>query len=474
MGLNLFLWNTKENNKIMLYIFFGKDKIGKKTVRDRIAKRFGMTIIPKFTRDTMNTWKIRYRTSSNKWDDIPIEIRLDSSNEEEVSKTIKTYYPKYPQLQNAKRYLHRADDMYLKFLQCEPKIEDFLYDIKKNVEGKEKVVQYLIRRDHIIRALEEVSSNFILVCASGDVIDQIMALHDELLKEKGSDAVAGVQLVFIDGMPRESRQPSTWNTSPADYFLKNSYKFLKITNYTCVQSDTDSFDEAKFNQMIDRQWMSKARIMPTRISCFVVRPFSDAEHEGEFNVNDLCFDELKEHILRTQGEIRKSGMQARDITFENLDSNGSTIFAQISTVLTKSQLVIVDLREHRQNCYYEYGYAQALADMLNRKSKTVLGLVGTVIDKRRDDIAERKALCEEIDNNIKNVWADMRTEANKKAFDVTQFAHYKYIAKISNGYDGVNVDIEILRPDGAEPTFEEKIESVLKYKFSGINAFTDE
>lgn len=474
-GFNFpFIKFTEGETVIMLYIFFGKDKIGKKTVRDRIAKSFGMTIIPKFTRDTTNKWKIRYQKTSNKWDDLPGEIRFDSSEKDEVSRTIKEAYAQYPKLQNTRKYLHRADDMYLKFLQGEPKMEDFLYDIKKNVDGKEKVVQYLIRRDHIARALEDVSANYILVCASGGVIDQIMALHDELIKEKGSTAVAGVQLVFIDGQPRESRQQSSWNTSPADYFLKYSYKFLKITNYTCLQTGTEIFDEVSFNRMIDKQWMNKARMMPVCISCFVVRPFSDTEHEFEFNVNDLCFDELTERIVSLQEDVRKSGMQARDIIFESLDSNGNTIFKQISGVISESQLVLVDLRGHRQNCYYEYGYAQALAEMLGGKCKSVIGLLGTVVDGRKGGVFNNKLLCQQMDNNVKNIWTNIRAEERQKAFDVTQFAHYKYVGTILNGYDRVKVELDILPPDGSEPTFDEKIENILKFKFNGINAFTDE
>ena len=458
----------------MLYIFFGKDKIGKKTVRDYIAKRFGMTIIPKFTRDTTNNWKIRYQKTPDEWVDSVIDIKFDSSEKESVANTIKEAYTGDPKLKNATKYLHRADDMYLKFLQGDPKREDFLYDIKKNVGGEEKLVKYLIRRDHIARALEDVSANYILVCASGEVIDQIMALHDDLLKAKGRTAIADVQLVFIDGQPRQSRQSSSWNTSPAEYFLKYSYKFLKITNYTCLKAGTEDFDETAFGQMIDRQWMSKAKMMPLQISCFVVRPFSDPENKYEFNVNDLCFDSLKEHILKLQTDRKKSGMQARDITFENLDGNGSTIFKQISTVISKSQLVIVDLRGHRQNCYYEYGYAQALAEVFGGTSKTVLGLLGTIIDARGSDSPDCRAISDAMNKNVKDIWAGIRVEESQKAFDATQFAHYKYIGKIVNWYDRVKVDIEILSPDASEPTFDEKIKSILTYKFNGINAFTDE
>ncbi|MCH5172346.1 MAG: hypothetical protein J1F31_05925 [Erysipelotrichales bacterium] len=465
----------------MLYILFGKDKIGKKTVRDRLAQRFGITIIPKFTCDITNSWRLHYQKSSYLWEDSPVEIKFDSDDSNHIANKIKDHCNMFAISPYSKYYLRRCDDPFLKFLLSVPNEKDFLYDIKKNIGGEEKRIQYLIKREHIRRALLTTNQNFILVCASGDVIDKIFSLQKELKDKIGNNAVAEIRQVFVDGSPRETKQNhSTWNSNPADYFLKNSYKFIKITNRTCLKDGSDDFDELKFNEMLDKQWINKTRMLPIKISCFVVRPFSDVEHKGYFNENDLCYNSLITYINNVKENI--SG-KTREIIFERLDDNGSNIFSQISTVINKSQLVIVDLRGHRPNCYYEYGYAQALADMLNfnygnENGKIVIGILGTIVDERSttkyDEEINSSSIIKNMDLQLKNIWTNIRSEENKKAFDTTQFAHYKYVCKIVYDYDRVGAEFIPFNPDGNEPTFDDKLINLLKLDFEGINALVEE
>lgn len=455
----------------MLYIFVGKDKIGKKVVRQRIASRFGCTIIPKYTQDTTNKWKIRYKTSFGEWQDIEEEIDLSSAGKDNLDRYIYEVAEKHNIVLKGARYLHRADDPFLIYLESNPKAEDFLYDIKKKVGNDEAQIRYYIRREFIKQALENKSENYLLACMSEKVINQIEDLQADL-KSKNKD-VAEIKVVFIDGAPRVAKKNKTsWNTSPADYILNNSYKFLKITNWTCVADGSETFDEVKFNKMIDRQWSNVTHMLPIELSCFIIRPFSDAKNVGKYNVNDIFAKKMEEHILNIKKSIDEGSAKTRNIKFEKLDENGDTIFAQIANTLEKSQLILVDLREHRPNCYYEYGYAQALLDVASKQGKTVIGLIGVVKDPDDHEVNKDKA-CDDLNHQVEDIWIDLSESEKRKAFDVTQFAHYKYILSLNKVYTEIDANLDILEPAGREHSFESRIVDMLQLNFKGINAFME-
>ncbi|MDR0307299.1 MAG: hypothetical protein LBI42_10750 [Chitinispirillales bacterium] len=437
----------------MLYILFGRDHIGKGTVRDHLAETYGLIIIPKFTNDKHKEWKIRCLRNDYEYEDSEsfklnnensefnqfaynkklehrisnsgVPFKLDDCYDKFVDKK-KNEYKSIYSTQNA--YACAKNDDYLLYRFEKPKGDDLIYEISKSYKTRRPYsAKYYIKRTHVKSAIENLSNNYILVCTSGKVIDEIEVMC------KGKDVV---KLIFVDGTEKsKSGYQSQWvvepklgskTEQPAYYFIRNSYKFKRITNDTYLSAN-NKFDRDKFSIEINKQWESICNTLPLKLNAFLIRPFKPSYEDSvlkhldtEININNLFQNALEKKV---------NNILENRVKFVYLsDFKEGDLLNRIKKAIAYSHIVFVDLRYHRNNCYYEYGFANGIREKYGKRVFCLIGI--------RDSGNETTDI-EAINDGIKNVWAELEETTEEIAFDVSKFSHYKYLLRnITSNDDG--------------------------------------
>jgi len=422
----------------MLYILFGRSQIGKREVREHLAKTYGLIIIPKFTDDKHKNWKVRSLLRDGTFSDSLTPFKTDTFTNVQLRNdfVIKQRNLEQAKLNAVDSYVCAKSDDYLKYFFAEPQ-SPVVYDISKEYEGESYSARYYIKREHIENAINDSINNYILVCFSGKAIKEI----EDIAQSKSKKDV--VKLIFVDGTPKRDHRSSERSKyvvepqplvdqsddsnktkpedQPAPYFLENSHKFRKITNWPCCYTGGSEIDKYAFSAMIEEQWESICRLdnkpllplLPLKMKCFLVRPFQPSKEDcdlsiGEVrvNINDLFQNALEKkvkQILTNQVEF---------VTLSNFPNDN--LFERIKKAITSSHIIFVDLRYHRSNCYYEYGYAMALATKLRKEIFCLIGV--------KSGLSANEA----IDNSIKESWPELKDTLDKIAFDVTEYPYFKY------------------------------------------------
>lgn len=397
----------------MLYILFGRDHIGKKTVRDYICKTYGIIIIPKYTDDKHKKWVLHDYETYTSSENYTLPKDLIRVREKKGNKS--------------GTYICDENDFYLRWLSNtnSENIDAYCYEITKIYETDQYKARYYIRVEDIEVALDDKNNDYMLVCASGETIRSIerKALAMNLIL---ADVIA---IVHIEGdgvstktaswkyMPtakeRKDNPKSLKMDLPAVYLFECSQKFIGKIRNTVYKTRNNCMDQSAFEQSISLQWEHITGMLPINPQVFIVRSFRSKEVASQSdNINDLVENAII-NIMRKYDE--HNVLKFNKLTTEEQEST-SSIYDGINRLIAQSHIVIVDLREHKNNCYYEYGYAMGLQQSYNR-SKRIFCLIGT----------------EKTDIKAETDIVQLQHAEAQKAYDILPFPHYKYIC--SKNYD---------------------------------------
>lgn len=441
----------------MLYILFGKDKIGKNTVRSIISKTYGINIIPKYTDDIERNWSvIDYKGFVSK------RTFVLPQDTDDLNKTREHLRQK-----DIKCYTCDENDPYLRLFAAIPdaeiKEEYYDYKIVKSNQNTTYAAHYYIKKAHIEKAATDIYNDYLLVCASGNVIKKIWKLFDQLRRMKSFSTISSVKVVLLEGetlKDEPNSRKATWKVIPtikddmehdlpAAFLLENSQRFAgTIRTERCVTED-NTLDYDRLSKIVCRQWEQITGMLPLRPKAFIVRPFSGKSANG--NVNDMIAKKLGQLLMEWSDDtidiVQLKGYQQNSV---------ASIFDSMERALTESQIVIVDLRKHRRNCYYEYGFAMGLCKS-SSCVKHIYCLLGAAIDSEEDVTT----LSEEAKENMLGELLDEMQR--NKAYDTTLFPHYKYVAKTVYDADGnPDVRIEFIQSTDQDNNFKQDIETLMK------------
>ena len=430
----------------MLYILFGKDNIGKKTVREHFSKAYNLIVIPKYTDDKRKKWQAYISTDGMK---TYCPFGKPVENEEGIISRQNEIREKY---NDVDIHFCDANDMFLKYVfNGDVCPDDMEYEITKIYKEGTYKVKYYIKKAHIETALNDMTNDYILVCTSGKMISEIEERAKEICERENKiyepNNNTRLKLIFVDGEDKKAeneRKASKWETentrgqeerSPGEYFFNNSYKFERITNRKMKGGKFSDICE-----MLDKQW-EQIHIKENGFRCgakkaFIVRPFSPNNEDEHltcsgmaFNINEVFEKALQKYV----NDI------IPDVTWVKLEDYDGDIVTRITKAIDDSNLIFVDLRYHRVNCYYEYGYAKALATV---RSKEVIALVGATAVNTELDKDMQKQMIDELKTNL----ALSEAVANV-AFDVNHLFFYTYLLMNTHiTRNGVESNIVIKNP----------------------------
>ncbi len=412
----------------MLYILFGRDKIGKKSVRDFIAKKYGLIIIPKFTSDERKKWTIYNNFSENRQVIDPFYI----SEEEKFKNAVRvmSQHRDYT-------FCSATDESLLyrmpKEFEDETTRTGYKYDIKKVYQHKYYIAKYYIKEEHIDTSIKN-NKDYLLVCSSGKVIEEIRDRAKVLNKENN------VSIIQVIGEQHGVNSNSRWETEDdlPKYLFENLHKFSGTINNKKYYGNNGSIDRVLFEKNISHQWESITGMMPLKPKVFFVRPFSDKKNLT--NINDSFEEEIQKQIKDLTNVDLEYLMLKESVTDNN--------FTAMANALEESNLIFVDLREYRPNCIYECGYARALTNFYN--SKKVFTFIGIEVENESE-------YCE------KKIKDDLSDFASNLAYDLTPYAYFKYV--ITKKFDASilcwKASIEFISESTATKNFENEIKKVL-------------
>ncbi len=421
----------------MLYILFGREHIGKKTVRDFICQKYGIIIIPKFTDDKHKDWVLyNYKDYISQPFKLPEQRQaLYDLKSQKKSNGIKTYI-----CDKHDYFLRKLPENY------KGAAETYKYEITKIYNDDKYKAKYFIKRSDIETAISTESNDYLLVCTSGAIIDSI--IRDIENSDKNVRDV--LSIIHIEGDRKQSKT-ARWEylpefrsgselDVPAVYLFESSHRFSGHILNIAFADENGNIHQDKFETNISRQWECITGMLPKLPKAFFVRPFRDASTDklGE-NINDLVEEEIKFLIDKIKININgntkyvgslnggQGGIEYIDINEMPRDSSIS-IFDHINKAIMTSHIIIIDLRDHRLNCYYEYGYAMGVINTMNNKGKSIFCLLG--VEDNNNTI--------NFDEEVKEIPEEMKEKMfgqllhnmeNNKAYDTMPFPHYKYICQ---------------------------------------------
>lgn len=429
----------------MLYILFGKDNIGKKTVREHFSTAYNLIVIPKYTDDQRKKWQAYISIDGKKTYfkfGKPVENEGIITRQQEI----------IAKFNNADIHFCDAHDMFLKYVfSGDVCPDDMEYEITKIYKEGTYKVKYYIKKTHIETALQDMSNDYILVCTSGKMISEIEERAKEICERENiiyePNNNARLKLIFVDGEDKKAeneRKASKWETentrgpeerSPGEYFFNNSYKFARITNKKLKEGRVSDICE-----MLDKQWeqihINENGFRGGRKKAFIVRPFSPNKEDEHltcsgvtYNINEVFEKALQKYVNHI----------IPDIKWVKLEDYDGDIVTRITTAIDDSNLIFVDLRYHRANCYYEYGYAKAFTTV---RSKDVIALVGAVLDNTELDHMTQKQMIDDFKTNFA-----LSEAITNVAFDVNHLFFYTYLLTNTHiARNGVEADIVIKNP----------------------------
>jgi len=359
----------------MIYIIYGANGIGKKTVKDHISAKYGIQVIDKHINEV---GQIEYI------DGVPRLLRdkslvavLQESNKNKVMSN--TAF--------AKHFDSTA----------------FVYQRKKHVNSEISTVSYAILKDDLRKASQDKERDYLLVLSRHNVVQHVKQLinNDSLVK-----------IIFIAGdMKFESDEDKRrWE---AKEIIDTNKRFNEaVSEFAGVILNPTNYDAEDRCKKIEQQWEHITKMLATEVrkTAFIVRPFNPL-----VKANTAVHSHL-ESILR------KHGLEPKVVQ----PVLNKLIVASIEEEIRKAGLVVVDLREHKPNCYYELAFARSLG-------KTIL----TIVDVEGKD-------------NI--------------AFDTSGYPYFPY--KIID-VDG-KINIEFCEPIHGQLNFDEEVANYCRVNRIGI------
>jgi len=398
----------------MLFIFCGRDNIGKSFVRDTIANEYGLSIIGKVT--------------DNDRGNLDENFRKDNSGP----------YPKYID----------KEDKYLEYVPSEEleryKEEAFIFDREIIFDGEIKrgkvtpvTKKYAIRKediDEISRASK--NKHFLLVCTAPKTIGEIKSY----ITTKGYGIET--RTFFIVGDPKISTKKK-WTDNAIG--LAKDYLWNEAHNMQGIIFNKKD-DQSRSVEALCTQWdfynnMSRKKFAK---KVFIVRPFGSIIDKDMLSKNNLLHETLKE-------KLELFGLEPEITTEEKITED-------ILDKITNYGLTIVDLRSHNKNCYFEYGFAKGVDETKKHRTKIVsergsrrtIAIMGEVIICSHGEDANK--LYEEAKKNIDE-------EIKKLPFDVAPYEIHKYVVKSINILNKQKKEIEFLKDVTGKVSFEDIIKN---------------
>lgn len=415
----------------MLYILFGRDKIGKKTVKDFIIKKYGLIIIPKYTDDQRKDWVVY-----NNFIEKRIICQQCKSDSSEFGSMLE-------RVESNQRYkiCSSTDDalLYMKSNIDNRALQGYTYVISKMYNDQKYEAKYYIKNDHIDQAIEDEKNDYLLVCSAGEVICEIKQRAESLGM---MDKVCVVQII---GEQQQTNQTNIvrWNVNnfhpnqskQPNYLYENQHNFLgTINNIRYVENGR--INTVLFEKNISKQWEQITGMLPLEPSVFFVRPFTD---ENKINLNDEFVKLFKEKIKQIIPNISLKYVELKN------DNNFDAIFNAIED----SQLILVDLDGYRHNCIYECGYARALAKF--DKSKQIFTFVGIKTNLNYENTSDKEKIESELN------------KCDTVPYDLSPHPFYKYILyskKKEIGYGYVH-KLKFIEETNAVDSLENKMKKFL-------------
>lgn len=407
----------------MLYILFGRDKIGKKTVRDFICEHYGIIIVPKFTDDSKKKWVLNNYNGYTS----PKEYTLPDQEQEILEEKAKL------SKEGIDCRICDAKDKYLRWLseRARKNISAFRYEITKIYENNTYQAAYYIKQSHLRKAIRDIEHDYLIVCASGETINQIRQFIDE---ERKISTVSDLRIIHVEGKSLRgelSERKTSWKYMPslgelnsgvmdipAAFLFEYSHLFAGKLRNDHHFTKEGTIDRSKVESNLALQWERITGMLPLSPKAFIVRPFkAKSALTSKNNVNDLIADKIYK-LVDEWGQNSIDFVQLSNYQRNNIAS----IFESMDRALTESQIIIIDLREHRRNCYYEYGFAMGLHKAFENHGKRIFCLIGVESQESNYE----KLTVDEKEEMLGALLNDME---QGKAFDVILFPHYKYIVE---------------------------------------------
>lgn len=328
----------------MIYILYGANSIGKKSLRDAISSSYGVGIIVKYT----TSGEVRDKQGKLTRDKGLMVARDENGN----------------------------------FIFDINKFNDFFRDDFSYIrEKKTGNVGYAIRKKDILDALNDSSQDYILILSNYKVVTQIKEYISENSRRCSTDSL--IKVIFIAGDVREIDDSDNDREWSKEDVIKTNREFNQaVSKFDGVIMYPTQYDENKRYNFLFKQWdqITKMQSLEIKTQAFIIRPFSDDK------ALDRCIHEtISKKLLRY-------GIQTDIYSY---DSNRWMIDT-IKEKIENAGIIIVDLRDHRNNCYYELAYASSLKKEIiiivpeGQEDKIASDLVGIHYYKYR--IIERNAI----------------------------------------------------------------------------------
>lgn len=292
----------------MIYILYGANSIGKKSLRDAISRNYGVGIIVKYTTST------------------------ETKNEKGILTRDKGLKVARDENGNFIFDINKFNDFFK---------NDFSY-IREKKTGN---VGYAIRKKDISDALNDGSQDYILILSNYKVVTQIKEYIRDISRRCTIDSL--IKVIFIAGDVRaidDSDNDREW--SKKDVIKTNREFNQAVSKFDGVIMYPTQYDEKRRYNFLFKQWdqITKMQSLEIKTQAFIIRPFSNNQKL------DRCIHETISKILKDHG------IQTDKYSY---DPNRCMIDT-IKEKIEKAGIIIVDLRDHRNNCYYELAYASSL------------------------------------------------------------------------------------------------------------------
>ena len=292
----------------MIYIIYGANGIGKKTVRDHIHKKYGLKILDKYTNGYDDYEEKDGKRRLNR--DRGLRLVLKEDGTEMSNNEFKKVCPQ----------------------------DEVFYYLRKKHDNSE--VYYAIKKAELREAANDNKNDYLLVLSSYEIIKKIRTLIDN---------DHAVKVIFIAGdthhthldLDDQKRWADEEIISTNEMFNRTVSKFEGVI-LNKVDSQTSIIE-----QKIEQQWenITKMQSLEVRNTAFIVRPFSK---ENIYN------EEVHKYI---ETRLKKEGINKVNIVQPESEK---PIITSIIQQISSAGLIIVDLSGNKNNCYYELAYARAL------------------------------------------------------------------------------------------------------------------
>ena len=378
----------------MLYILYGLDQAGKKTVRDVIAENYGVKIIGKYIYEEGDTsfydkgQKLRLRGYSY------FDTEEKAYSDTEIEVLARDAFLVFPNSTDKEQIKREKEQNNLNSYANQKKL--FIYSReKKTIDGEVRTINYVIKKSEVEFALKDTKNNYLLVCSDSDTIKAISQISCHQRPE---------YILVMGHVGGSTSRSETWSDDDrkkiADWFGTDKIKKFTAIIYNKHIEGVSGIDDVIKKYICD-QWefiTSMTKCKPSyadgtdveKMDIFYIGPFGVPEKEliiGDNKYKSRCYDD-KEELKAIYGvnpyekifELIQGCIQdgKEDIVnchavSPNYSRKGgyNSLTQEIMNQIACADVVIVNLSECRPNCYWELGYAHAL-------NKTVIALIDEI------------------------------------------------------------------------------------------------